>query len=280
MSYERITVRNASPTIGGYAEGCDLGDLDDETFTEILDAFHDRGVLFFRDQDIDAEGQLAFARRFGTPEIYPFKEGNPTFSPSPAGDEVVRLIHDAERPGYENEWHTDVPWMVEPSMGSILRALEVPPSGGGDTLFSDCRAVYDSLDPSTQESLADLTVRYDWLNAFGTALPPAALAAFREQHPGAEHPLVRTHPATGRKAIYLSHIFFLSIGGVHPMHGRQILDHLTGLIARPEFQCRLTWEVGTVAVWDNRCVQHYAVNDYFPERRVMERITIAGDKPF
>jgi len=280
VTYQRITVRNASPTIGGYVDGVDLGDLDDETFAEILDAFHDRGVLFFQGQDIDAEGQLAFARRFGTPEIYPFKAGNAVFSPSPAGDEVVRLVHDGDRPGYENEWHTDVPWMVEPSMGSILRALEVPPSGGGDTLFSDCRAVYDSLDPSVQESLAELTVNYDWLNSFGTALEPEVLAELRKQHPGAEHPLVRTHPVTGRKAIYLSHIFFLSIGGVHPMHGRQILDHLTGLIARPEFQCRLTWDVGTLAVWDNRCVQHYAVNDYYPERRVMERVTIAGDKPF
>ena len=269
-----------SPHVGAEIAGVDLGDLDDATFAEIERLFVERGALFFRDQDIEPDEHLAFARRFGPLEVYPFKAGNVSFSPHPAGvDEIVRLEHDHDRPGYENAWHSDVTWMVEPSLGSVLRAIELPPVGG-DTLFSDCRAVYDSLDSGWQEQLEGLSAHHDWLEAFGTRLPPGQLAKFREQHPGADHPVIRTHPVSGRKAIYVNGAFTRRVDGHDYVEFRLLMNHLEGLVARPEFQCRFRWEPGSIAMWDNRWVQHYAVNDYWPNRRVMDRVTIAGDKPF
>lgn len=284
-SYERIAVRRLSPTIGGEITSADggpvnLAELDDATFAEINAAFLDRGAIFFRDQELTPAAQVAFAARFGEPEVYPFKEGNANFSHHPSGlDTIVRLEHDADRPGAENAWHSDVMWMVEPSLGSVLYAKELPPVGG-DTLFADCEAVYDSLDPGMQADLEKLTARYDWINAFGRNMDPETLARFRSIHPGAAHPIVRTHPETGRKIIYLSSAFLGNVIGKDIGQGRAIVAHIESLIARPEFQCRWTWQVGSVAVWDNRRVQHYAVNDYYPERRVMDRVTMAGDKPF
>lgn len=274
-----LDVRPMGPTIGAEISGIDLRDLDDETFSAIHDVFLDRGVIFVRDQELDPHEQIAFASRFGTPEVYPFKAGNANFSPHPSGiDEIVRLEHDADRPGYENAWHTDVSWMTEPSMGSVLYAIELP-DRGGDTLFADTRALYRSLDPGFRSWLDGLEVHHDWLNTFGRRLDPETLAEFRSVHPGAVHPLVRTHPETGDKGVYFGP-FVVSIVGLDSIQSAALLQHLTMLISRPEFQCRWTWEVGSVAVWDNRCVQHYAANDYYPNRRVMDRVTIAGDKPF
>ena len=277
--YERIKVRAMSPTIGGEVSGVDLNNLDDDTFAEIHRAFLDRGVLFFRNQDLSPEAQIEFARRFGEPEIYPFKAGNANFSPHPSGfDEIVRLEHDHARPGYENVWHTDVSWMVEPSLGSVLRAIELP-DHGGDTLFADARQVYDSLHEGMKTWIDGLEADHDWLNTFGRRLDPDVLARFRAQHPGATHPVVRTHPETGRKSIYISP-FVVHVRSLDALQSRALLDHLVTLISRPDFHCRFTWDLGSVAVWDNRCVFHYAVNDYYPKRRVMDRVTIAGDKPF
>lgn len=284
-TYERISVTRLSPTIGGEISGPDgapinITALDETTFAEIKDAFVDRGVIFFRDQNLTPESQVEFAARFGEPEVYPFKEGNANFSPHPSGLEtILSLVHDAERPGSENAWHSDVMWMVEPSLGSVLYAREVP-DVGGDTLFSDCRAVYDGLDDHMKNSLAELEASYDWITSFGGQMTPEMLAANRRVHPGSTHPVVRTHPDSGRKSVYLSNVFLTRVKGMSIVESRALVAYLETLIARPEFQVRWKWQTGSVAVWDNRRVQHYAVNDYYPERRVMDRVTMAGDKPY
>lgn len=275
-----ISITPLSPTVGAEIGGVDLNTIDDAQFAEVHRALLDWGAIFFRDQDLEPEAQLAFAGRFGTIEIYPFKKGNRNFSPHPSGlEELVRLNHDEDNPGVENAWHSDVTWMVEPSLGSVLRAVELPDSGG-DTAFSDCRAVYDSLDPRMADWLGELTAHHDWLRVFGTRLDPTVLAEFRHKHPGADHPVIRTHPESGRKVVYVNGPFTEAILGLDTNQGRALLQYLLSLIAVPEFQCRFTWEPGSVAMWDNRSVQHYAVSDYWPNRRVMDRVTIAGDKPY
>lgn len=283
--YENISVTRLSPTIGGEISGIDgapidVSAIDDATFAEIHAAFLDRGVIFFRDQTLTPESQVEFAARFGTPEVYPFKSGNANFSPHPSGLEtIVSLAKDENNPGRENAWHSDVMWMTEPSLGSVLYARELP-EVGGDTLFADCEAVYDRLDDNMKSWLGEITAKYDWVNSFGGQMDPDTLAANRRNHPGSEHPIVRTHPETGRKAIYLSNVFLRNIVGLSYTEGQSLLRHIEALVAQPEVQVRFRWEVGSVAVWDNRRVQHYAVNDYFPNRRVMDRVTMAGDKPY
>jgi len=284
-SYQHISVERLSPTIGGVISGPDgapinVAAIDAPTFAEIRQAFLDRGVIFFRDQQLTPESHVEFAARFGEPEVYPFKNGNINFSPHPSGlDTIVQLAKDENRPGVENAWHTDVAWMLEPSLGSVLYARELPDIGG-DTLFSDCEAVYNHLDDHMKAWLETLEANYDWMHTFGSNLDPDALAEFRRQHPGSTHPVIRTHPDTGRKALYLSSIFLKNIVGVTTGEWKPLVAHLESLVARPEFQCRFRWQVDSVAVWDNRRVQHYAVNDYYPKRRVMDRVTIAGSKPY
>lgn len=276
MKIERIT-----PPVGAEITNIDLNDLDEAQFTEIHDAFMAHGMLVFRDQDVDAAGHLAFARRFGELDIYPFTKGNAHFSPHPDGVEgVVRLEHDHDKPGYENQWHIDMTWRAEPPLGSILRAIELPASGGGDTMFCSLGAVYDSLSAEVQDFLAPLTQAHDWMRTFGRGMSPDELAGFRAHLPTVRHPAVRTHPETGRKSLFVNQAFGIGLSGVDAKQGQHWLSHLYDLIATPEFQCRVKWAPGTIVMWDNRAVAHYAVNDYYPERRVMERVTIAGDKPF
>ena len=276
MKIERIT-----PPVGAEVTEVDLNTIDDAQFAEIHTAFLDHSVLVFRDQDLDPEAHLSFARRFGDIDQYPFTKGNRHFSPHPDGIEgVVRLEHDHDNPGYENQWHIDMTWRAEPPLGSILRAVELPASGGGDTMFSSLGAVYESLSVEVQEFLQPLSQTHDWMRTFGRGMRPEDLARFRSDLPTVHHPAIRTHPETGRKSIFVNQAFGIGLSGVDAVQGRHWLDQLYGLTATPEFQCRVKWAPGTVVMWDNRAVAHYAVNDYFPERRVMERVTVAGDKPF
>ncbi len=276
-----IKIDKITPTIGADVSGVDLNTLDDDTFALVHAALLDRGVLAFRDQDLDPEAHLAFARRFGDIDQYPFKKGNAHFSPHPDGVEgLVRLEHDEKHPGYENQWHIDMTWRAEPPLGSILKAIELPASGGGDTMFSSLGAAYESMDEHSQQLVANCTQDHDWLKVFGRNLDPAELGAFRADLPMVNHPAVRTHPDTGRKGLFVNEAFGIGLRDLPQVHARQWLSHLYGVIATPEFHCRIKWEPGTVVMWDNRAVAHYAVNDYYPERRVMERVTVAGDKPF
>ena len=276
-----MRIQAITPSVGAEITDVDLRSIDDEAFAKIHEAFLAHGVLVFRDQTFDPESHLTFARRFGDIDVYPFTSGNRHFAPHPDGIEgVVRLEHDETKPGYENQWHIDMTWRAEPPLGSILRAVELPPSGGGDTMFCSLGAVYESLSHEVQQFLQPLTQTHDWLRTFGRGMTVDQLATFRADLPTVHHPAIRTHPETGRKGLFVNQAFGISLSGVDAKQAEYWLQHLYGLIATPEFQCRVKWAPGTVVMCDNPAIAHYAVNDYYPERRVMERVTIAGDKPF
>jgi len=268
-----IDVRPLSPTIGAEITGLSLADeLDDATFSELDKAFMDHKVLFFRDQDITTDQHVAVCRRFGELEVHPFV-------PAKAGfPEVMVLTHNEKFRGTENFWHSDVTWRQEPSLGSMLRAVEVP-DVGGDTLFADMEAAYDGLGPAMAAMVDGLVAVHDFVQVFGPGKSPEELAELREKYPPAEHPVVRTHPVTGRKSLYVNVAFTTRIKGLRAEESSQLLHYLYGQAAVPERQCRFRWAPNSFALWDNRCVQHYAVSDYWPHRRVMERVTIVGDRP-
>ncbi|HKE12335.1 MAG TPA: TauD/TfdA family dioxygenase [Myxococcota bacterium] len=274
IGYERIRVHPLSPQIGAEIRGLDLAKpLDLSTFEELHRAFLAHQVIFFRGQDITAEQHVAFARLFGELETHPFvahKPGHP---------EVMVLRHGPDNRGRENTWHSDVTWRQAPSLGSVLRAVEVPEIGG-DTLFANMQAAYLGLGDATQRLLSGLTAIHDFVGVFGRGLAAEALAEMRAKYPPAEHPVVRTHPETGRKGLYVNAAFTTGIKGMTPAESRSLLALLYRQAAIPEYQCRFRWENNAIAFWDNRACQHYAVSDYWPKVRHMERVTIAGDRPF
>jgi alpha-ketoglutarate-dependent sulfate ester dioxygenase len=273
LTWQHFDVTLAGATIGAELSGLDLRtDLPDEVIAEVRQALLDHKVVFFRDQHLTAAQHVAFARRFGELEVHPFLKSNDDLA------ELVRFEKSPEVGGYENGWHSDVTWRAEPSMGSILRAVEVPPSGG-DTLFADMYAAYEGLDDATRAEIDDLVAVHDYAQVFGGVIPEAKRAEMRERFPLVEHPVVRTHPETGRRLLYLNRFFGRSIVGLPEDESHALIDRLCRRAEIVEYQCRFRWAPGSIAFWDNRAVQHYASSDYWPARRVMERATIIGDRP-
>lgn len=274
MRFERIRVSPLSPTLGAEIHGVDLTrEVDEAAFAEIERAFLAFKVVFFRDQPIDVERHMAFARRFGELEEHPFlpaREGH---------GEVIRFAKDEDVVGVENLWHSDVSWREIPSLGSVLHALEVP-AVGGDTLWADMEAAWEGLPEELRERLDGLTAVHDFAHSFGLAMSKEKLAEMRDRFPPVEHPVVRTHPVTGRKCIYVNAIFTSHIPDLEPGEGEALLRTLYRQAAIPEYQCRFRWEPHSIAFWDNRSTQHYASSDYWPQARVMERVTVIGDRPF
>lgn len=271
----RITL--LSPTIGAEISGVDLSTtLSDATFAAIEGALIDHKVIFFRDQDLTTEQHLAFGRRFGELEVHPFapeKPGHP---------EVLAITHDERSKPRENIWHSDVTWRLQPSLGSILRAIEVPATGG-DTLFSDMEAAYDGLADDVKKQIGGAVARHDFDGFRRRLIRQGAtddeVAEYDRTYPNPLHPVVRTHPVSGRKSIYVNRAFTREIVGWDPAESDRMLQHLYAQAATPEYQCRFTWRPNSIAFWDNRSCQHYAVADYWPQRRVMERVTVCGDTP-
>jgi taurine dioxygenase len=272
LEFERIGVTPLGVTIGAQIDGVDLGNLDDETFEEIHRAWLAYKVVFFDDQNISAKQQLAFAGRFGELESHPFIDQNKD------QEKIVRFEKGEDLSGYENLWHSDVSWREVPALGSVLRAIEVP-SRGGDTLFADMVAAYEGLDDEMKERIDGLRAVHDFTHSFGRMLDAETLAERQRQFPPAKHPIVRTHPETGRKILYVNSIFVSHIDGIDPDESAYLIDVLCRQATVPEYQCRFRWRAGSVAFWDNRAVQHYASSDYWPHRRVMERVAIIGDRP-
>jgi taurine dioxygenase len=273
----RFEIRPLTPTIGAEIHGIDLRrPLDAGALKEVRTALLDWKVVFFRDQNITTEQHLAFARNFGELEVHPFapeKSGYP---------EVLAITHDRESRGRENIWHSDVTWRLEPSLGSILRSLEVPVVGG-DTLFADMYAAYEGLSDEVKGKIDGRTAIHDFAH-FRKRLrkqgkSEAEIEEYNKTYPLAEHPVVRTHPETGRKALYVNAAFTQHIIGIEREESDALLKHLYAQAAIPEYQCRFRWGVHSIAFWDNRASQHYAVSDYWPAVRRMERVTIVGDKP-
>lgn len=272
-AFARLTVAPLTPSIGAEISGIDLAEeQDDAVIAEIRAALLAHKVIFFRDQDITPAQHIAFARRFGTLEIHP---ATPKDQPNP---EVLHIAHGPDSKGKENAWHSDVTWRAEPSLGSILRAVEVPPVGG-DTLFADMGAAFRGLSPAMQEFCRGLTASHDIARVFAKRLGKRP-EELHDTYPPQVHPVVRTHPETGEQALYVNTGFTSHIEGLSDKESDWLLAHLYAQAAVPEFQCRFRWEANSIAFWDNRGAQHYAASDYFPAVRRMERVTIAGDRPF
>jgi taurine dioxygenase len=259
--------------IGAEIHGVDLAQpLDPATFAEIHRAHLDWKVIFFRDQRLSHEQHKAFARRFGALEVHPFLphvDGHP---------EVISFAKDEKNQGYENAWHSDVTWREKPALGAVLRARAVPELGG-DTLFADMYAAWEGLPEDVQQLVEKRSALHDFTQSFGLGLSPEKLAEAQRQYPAVEHPIARTHPETGRKALYVNALFTSGFSWLPAADGRELLDLLCRQASVPEYQCRFRWQVDSLAFWDNRAVQHYAASDYWPQKRVMERVTIIGDRP-
>ncbi|MFF1356315.1 TauD/TfdA dioxygenase family protein [Streptomyces sp. NPDC058297] len=266
-TYGRIRLTPQTRVIGAHVDGLDAAaPLDAATRAELRQALLEWKVLFFRGQEMTVGQQREFAGVFGAPE-----RDHP-FLPDAGDPHVVQLAHDAQNPGTENIWHSDLTFSPQPPLGSVLRAVEVP-AVGGDTLWADMAAAYDGLPDKVRRRIADLRAVHEIPQA------PGDVGAARARLRPVEHPVVRTHPETGRQLLYVNRVFTSRIVGLSPEESRELLDFLTCQADHPEYQVRLHWEPGTVAVWDNRATQHYAVSDYFPDRRVMERVTLVGDRP-
>ena len=275
LTFDRIRIRPLSPTIGAEIEGVALtGEHlpDAATLAEIRRALLAYKVVFLRDQPVSRAQHVAFARCFGALEIHPFL-------PSPEGfPEIVVLAKNEDLRGYENVWHSDVTWRLEPSLGSVLRAHEVP-AVGGDTLFCDMVAAYEGLPKTVKDRIDGLRAVHDFTRTFQALIPPEELAAKQREFPPTEHPVVRTHPETGRRALYVNAAFTDRIVGLEPAESADLLSLLYDQATVPEYQCRFRWRKDSLAFWDNRAAQHYAASDYWPQQRVMERATIIGDRP-
>ena len=275
--YRRIRLHPLSPTIGAVVDGASLSDAtDDDVHSELHRALLEWKVLFFRDQTIDRAQQRAFAERWGELEQHPFYSYVHPDEQSAA--DVVTLAKDAASGGVENEWHADITWHDRPSLGAVLRAVEVPELGG-DTLWADAGAAYDGLPADVRARIDGMVAVHDWRTTFGLAMPPEDVEALSPQFPPVEHPVVRVHPETGRRTLFVNPIFTQHIVGLDQDESDALLDTLYRQMTRPEYQCRFRWTAGSVAFWDNRSTQHYAASDYWPQRRVMDRISIAGDRP-
>jgi taurine dioxygenase len=279
-----IAVRPVAGAVGAELSGVDLRRLDDAVVAEIRQAWLEHGVVFFRDQELDAEQFLAFARSIGEVTRYPFVPG---IDGQPDIIAVTKLPH--EQVNFGGIWHSDTAYLDEPPMATMLLARHVPPVGG-DTLFASQYAAYDALSPALRDvleplravnssALADVSkTREDRLRDHdGPDGEPQESAEPQEYE--AVHPVVRTHPETGRKALYVNVAHTARFEGMTEDESRPLLELLFRHQVRPELTCRFSWQVGSLALWDNRCVQHNPVNDYHGHTRVMHRITLTGDKP-
>ncbi len=272
LSFDRFEVVPQSPCLGAEVRGVDLGKpMDDALRAELERALVEYKVLFFRDQSITQAEHAAFAKRFGELEVHPFL-------PEGEAPEVIRFAKDEDVVGVENNWHSDVSWREIPSLGSVLRAYEVP-AVGGDTLWTDMEAVYEGLPEDLKKEIDGRIAVHDFVHTFGLALSEEERAEKRKQFPPARHPIVRTHPVSGRKCLYVNTIFTSHVEGLPEDESRDLLKRLYHETEVPEYQVRFRWEKDSVAFWDNRSTQHYASSDYWPRHRVMERITIIGDRP-
>lgn len=272
-AYDHILVQPTTPAIGAEIVGVDLSQpIPDAVLNEVRRALAEHLVIFFRDQAITPEQHLAFGRRFGTLAIHPA-------APSAPGYPELMIIAADENSARANgeAWHTDVSCDAAPPMGSILHIRECPPTGG-DTLFASMYAAWDALSPRMKAYLDGMTAEHSGEHVY-RGLYSAQGVADRPLYPRSEHPIARTHPVTGKKALFVNSSFTTRIVGVAPDESDAILRYLFQHLQHPAFQCRFRWTPNAVAFWDNRCAQHHAVWDYWPARRYGHRVTVNGDRP-
>jgi taurine dioxygenase len=273
MTYASIQVDKVTPLAGAEIRGVDLSrPLDERTFKEIHAALIDNGVIFFRDQHLTPEQQKAFGRLFGELHMHP---AAPRELPEHPEILVIHADENSKHVAGEN-WHSDVSCDLEPPMGSILYMHELPPVGG-DTLFASMYAAYDALSEPMKRMLEPLTAMHEGEHVYRGRY---GVNDTGKVFPKAEHPVVRTHPVSGRKALYVNGGFTTRIVQLKRAESDALLQFLYRHAETPEFHCRFRWQVNSVAFWDNRCMQHHAMWDYYPQRRHGHRVTIKGDKPF
>lgn len=274
MTYQTIDVRTVTPTIGAEIHGVDLsGQLSNQQFEEIHQALLNHLVIFFRGQTLSVEQHKAFGQRFGKLHIHPNAprpiEGHPEIL-------VVKADENSKRVAGE-VWHSDVSCDDEPPMGSILYVTQVPENGGGDTSFANMYAVYEALSPTMQTFLQGLTAVHTSLKS--------ANHQYRDKEdymrfPESEHPIVRTHPETGRKGLFVNRGFTTRIPQLSTRESAALLKMLFSHAEESRFHCRFKWQPNSIAFWDNRATMHQAMWDYYPQKRYGHRVTIAGDRPF
>ena len=276
-----LSLEHLGITLGTVVHGVDLSrKLDAEMVDLLRSLLLERKVIFFRDQNLTEDEQVSLGRYFGELDAFPFgATGENPF--------ILEIRHDEHRPGTENGWHTDVTWMERPSLGSIAQCVVVPPVGG-DTLFSDSYAAYLGLPAGVQEKIQHLHGINDYRIFLG-GLAENLVEEIKAAVPfGVSHPLCRTHPETGKTALYI-HGGFLRHDSLYDVRtgetlpkdeSEQLVKVLLAQHERSEYVCRFRWEPGSVAFWDNRAVQHYAASDYFPHERLLRRVTVSGDVPF
>ena len=275
MAYETIRVASVTPRIGAEVSGVDLSrPLGNQQFQELHDALLEHQVLFFRDQaGLDLDAQKALGRRFGELHVHPAAgapEGHPEILPIHADAGSKRVA--GER------WHSDVSCDAEPPMGSILHLRTVPPSGG-DTLFASMYAAYNALSDRMKAYLDGLTATHDGEHVYRGRYADQGVDDTGKRYPRSVHPVVARHPATGRRVLFVNPTFTTRINEVPREESDAVLAFLYQHGARPDFQVRFRWRPDSVAFWDNRCTQHIAMWDYFPQVRSGFRVTIRGERP-
>ncbi|MBO6949766.1 MAG: TauD/TfdA family dioxygenase [Rhodospirillales bacterium] len=281
----RIEVRPLTGALGAEIFGVDIAKMDDATFDEIYDAFLEHLVIFFRDQDITPEQQLAFAHRFGEIHTHPYMKGLDDY---PEILEIVKEPKDTYTFG--NIWHTDQMFTPKPAKATILYAKETP-AAGGDTMFANMYMAYDCMSEPMKSMLSGVKTfnagakrKYNDERSRAERYKGTSAMADKVRDPGnliteSAHPVIRTHPETGKKSLYIgSHT--QSLDGFSDEESAPMVDYLQAYSTKPDFTCRFRWAPGSMAIWDNRCTQHLALADYNGHRRCMHRITICGDEPF
>ncbi len=270
--YETITVEKLTPIIGAEIGGVDIGNPTNRQMDEIHRALAENLVIFFRDQHLTQEQHLAFGRQFGELHIHPA-------APSEPGHPALMIIRaDKDSPRANGEgWHSDVSCDEEPPMGSILYVKECPPVGG-DTLFANMYAAYEALSERMKTYLEGLRAVHDGEENYRGTYANFGVQD-RPAYPRAVHPVIRTHPVTGRKALFVNKGFTRRILDIPVDESAGILAYLYEHMANPLFQCRFRWRANSVAFWDNRCAQHRAMWDYWPATRYGNRVTVKGDRP-
>ena len=271
--YETIAIDKLTPVIGAEIAGIDLTrPISERQLDELRRALAENLVIFFRDQPLDAEQHLSLGRRFGALHLHPAAPH------APGMPELMTIYADKDSPRANGEgWHTDVSCDVEPPMGTILCIKQCPPKGG-DTLFASMYAAYEALSDRMKAYLAGLTAVHDGEHVYRGLFDNFGVAD-KPVYPRAEHPVIRTHPVTGKKALYVNSGFTTRILGIPLDESDAILRYLYEHMANPLFQCRFRWQPNSVAFWDNRCTQHRALWDYWPHTRAGQRVTVKGERP-
>jgi taurine dioxygenase len=282
VPYKNISVTPVTPSVGAVIGAVDLASgVSEDTCREIHQALMRHGVVFFRDQNLSPKQHVDFARNFGRLRI----AKRTAFEVLDETPEMSVLINDQERPPNVNHYHSDGIFRQAPEFASILRAVECPVAGG-DTLFVGGAAAYEGLSDTMKVMLDDKYAIHDFMKLHGSPKKnrswegdgAARMDRARQSNPPVIHPLVRTHPVSGEKSLFISESFTMDIDGLPQEESRGLLAFLFRHCALPEYQCRFQWRPGSIAFWDNRATQHYAVADYWPSRRLMHRTSIETDQ--